>query len=101
MEQDNKEITRLEQQLREAALAAQFLEQDTGRLWVEFATQEINKIVNDITSDKFLKDHVGYVNALADLRAYKKMINKFRLACAPQRVAKINERIEQAKEDEK
>jgi hypothetical protein len=86
-------LAQLEAQLREAAAAENFFETASGRLAVEIATIEINKLVQDICSDKYLKDHVGYVNAVSALRARKDWLRRLQVAKAPARVAKINERI--------
>lgn len=97
MEQDNRdaEIVRLEGQLREVATAENFPETDSGRLWLQLATAEINSALKDITSDKYEKDHTGYVKRLADLQAYKKMIRKMQVAASPIRKQKIQEALGQ------
>jgi hypothetical protein len=97
MEQDNRdaEIIRLEGQLHEVAVAENFPETDTGRLWLQLATAEINHALKDITSDKYEKDHTGYVKRLADLQAYKKMIRKMQVAASPIRKQKIQEALGQ------
>jgi hypothetical protein len=89
-----QEIAQLEAQLREVATASRFLESAEGRLWMEIATKEINRIVKDITSDKYRKDHTGYNNALSDLSAYRNMVKKMQLAASPVRATKINEKLE-------
>lgn len=61
---------------------------------------EITKAVTDITSDKYEKDHTGYIKRLADLQAYKKILRKMQLAGSPVRKQKIRERMELAEENE-
>lgn len=79
--------------LSESLTAQNFFEQDTGRLFVQLATVEINRLVRDITSDKYLKDHQGYLYAVAELNAYKKILRKLQVAAAPEREAKIREKL--------
>jgi prefoldin subunit 5 len=95
LNQPSKEVEELEEQLREVALAEQFLESATGKLFVKLATVEINSIVKDITSDKYRRDLTGYNNALADLNAYKKMLRKFQVAASPIRKDKLQERLDE------
>lgn len=92
---ENNEIAILEEQLREAVAAENFMETATGKLWTKLATMEITRITRDITSDKYRKDHVGYNLALSDLLAYKTILRKMQVAGLPQRKAKIQERLDQ------
>lgn len=90
----------MEAQLREALTAEQFFDTNVGRLWTEMVQSEITKAVTDITSDKYEKDHTGYIKRLADLQAYKKILRKMQLAGSPVRKQKIRERMELAEENE-
>lgn len=98
-QQDSNEISpeqiKLEQQLREVAVAENFPETETGRLWLELATAEINSALKDITSNKYEKDHTGYIKRLADLQAYKKMVLKMQVAASPVRKQKIQDALGQ------
>jgi hypothetical protein len=91
----SKEVEDLTEQLREVALAEQFLQSATGMLFVKLATTEINTIIKDITSDKYRKDITGYNIALSDLNAYKKMLRKFQVAASPIRKDKLQERLDE------
>jgi len=62
-------------------------------LAIKLATLEIQKLVNDVTSDKYLKDHLGYVNALAALNARKDWLKRIQIAGSPIRKRKINEKL--------
>lgn len=93
---ENEDIARLEQQLAEAVAAENFFETASGKLFLELANKEINRLLNDITSDKFRSDHEGYNNALADLKAYKKILRLMQVAGSPIRKQKIQERIDNA-----
>jgi predicted NACHT family NTPase len=84
---------RLELQLNEALAAEEFFERASGKLIVEVMTKEINLLLRDITSDKYLKDHMGYVNCLAMLDARKSLLKKLQVAGSPQRKAKIEEKL--------
>lgn len=92
MDEERKQA-QLQQLLSEAITAERFFEQDTGRLWKQLATTEIDRLVKDITSDKYLKDHTGYVNANIELGVWRKMLRKMQIAASPERVAKIKERM--------
>ena len=91
-EQD-KEILHLHQQLREASLATEFFKTDVGRLFTQLATAEVTRAINDITSDKYDKDHQGFLARKADMNAYKKMLLKMQVAASPIRIAKIKEKL--------
>lgn len=87
------EQIQLEQLLSEAIAAERFFETDSGRLFVDLANVEINRILRDITSEKYLKDHQGYLYAVAELSAYKKLLRKMQVAASPQRRQKIEEKL--------
>jgi hypothetical protein len=98
---DQQELTpqerqqqQLQQLLSEAITAERFFEQDTGRLWTQLCTFEINRLIGEITSDKFDKDHIGYMNSKTELKVWRKMLRKMQVAGAPQRRAKIEEKLE-------
>jgi len=91
---ENEEIAKLEEQLREAAAAENFFETATGKLFTQLATEEVNRILKDITSDKYRNDLPGYNNALSDLNAYKKILRKMQVAASPIRKAKLQERLD-------
>lgn len=93
MEEANK-IQDLQKQFNEAVAASEFLDSAAGKLWVDLASQEISHIVRDITSDKYIKDHNGYIYALAELRANEKMLRKFRAAASAERRNKIQDRLD-------
>ena len=93
-----QETALLEEQLREAVAAESFFDTATGKLFQKLATAEITRIVNDVTSDKYRKDLVGYNLAIADLNAYKKILRKMQVAASPQRKAKIQERLDNGPE---
>jgi len=89
----DEELTKLYDQLAEVVAAEKFPETDSGRLWNQIAMAEINKAIADITSDKYEKDHPGYVKRLADLQAYKNIYKRMQLAGSPVRKQKIQDAI--------
>lgn len=97
----DEEILKLEKQLAEVLAAEEFPKTESGRLWLQLATAEINKALKDITSDKYEKDHMGYLKRLADLQAYKNMVNRMQIAGSPIRKQKIVEAIGTDEEAEK
>lgn len=92
-----EEIAILEDQLREAIAAEEFFNTAPGKLWVKIATKEIDRIVKEITSDKYRDDLPGYNNALSDLNAYRKQLRMMQIAGSPVRKAKIQERLDDGK----
>lgn len=94
--QVDAELLQLENELREAVAAEDFFNLASGKIWVKIVTLEIDKVLKDITSDKYVKDHTGYVNALADLRANRNVLRRMQLAGSPMRKAKIQEKIEES-----
>lgn len=98
MDQDyshNKQINQLEQQLREAVASENFFETASGKIAVEIATTEINKLVQRICSDEFLKDHVGYVNAVTALHARKDWLKRLQVSASPARITRIRQKLEE------
>lgn len=93
------EIDQLESQLREAITAEEFFNQNTGILWTRLVTEEITRAVNDISSDKYEKDHMGYLKRLADVQAYKKILRKMQVAASPNRRRMITEKLEAYKDE--
>lgn len=91
---ENEEIARLEEQLAEAVAAEQFFDTASGKLFVKLANMEVNRLLNDITSEKYRDDLAGYNNALSDLKAYKKILRLMQVAGSPIRRAKIQERLD-------
>jgi len=68
---------------------------------VQLFTKEITKLTNEISGEKYLKDHQGYVNAVAKLQAYKTILKKIQVAASPIRREKIRERLEDLDENGK
>jgi hypothetical protein len=95
---ETEEVARLEEQLSEAVAAEQFFETASGKIWTKLATKEVNRLINDITSEKYRDDLQGYNNALSDLKAYKKMLRLMQVAGSPVRKAKIQERLDNGTE---
>lgn len=94
MEDYQAEIAKLESQLAEVVAAESFFESKAGRLFVDLANKKINTILKDITSDKYLEDHQGYVNAISQLNAYKTLLDMMGVAKSPKRRQKLEERLE-------
>lgn len=90
----DQQINQLEQQLREVALAQGFFETDFGKLWTQLVTAEVTKITREITSDKYLKDHTGYVNAVARLQAYQGILKSLQIAGSDVRKSKLEEKLD-------
>lgn len=97
MENQDKQLAELEHQLRNSIAAEEFFKTEPGRLFTELATKKINQLNKAIISDKFLKDHSGYVNAVCELRAYKEMLRRLQLQASPALRGKIDERLEDAR----
>lgn len=100
MEQ-NQKIVELEAKLKEAITADQFLDSNTGKLWMEVASTEVASAIKDITSDKYEKDHVGYIKRLADLQSYQRIMKKMTQLASPERRKKIKEAIADERELDK
>lgn len=94
MDQD-KQTQQLQQQLSETITAQSFFKQDTGRLWEQLATKEINRLIKDITSEKYERDLEGYNLANTELRVWRTMLRKMQVAASPVRRAKLEERLAQ------
>jgi len=91
--QQEQENSQLQQLLSETLTAEEFFHTPVGELWTRLATAEINRLIKDITSDKYIKDHTGYVTANIELGVWRKMLRKMQIAASPIRKAKIKERL--------
>lgn len=88
------ELGVIKTQLSETLIARGGLEDDFGRLLVGLFTKHITRLTRDVTSDKYRKDQMGYNNALSDLHAYQRILKELQLAAAPQREARLREKLE-------
>lgn len=89
----NQEISTLQQQLSEALVAEDFFNHSSGKLLEQLFVKQITRLTRDVTSDKYLKDHVGYCNAVLELNAYKMILKSLQVAGAPARVKKLREKL--------
>lgn len=87
------EVLKLESQLRETVAAEQLLESQAGRLLVDLLTLEINQGIQRITGDTYLKDHAGYVHALAEINVAKRLLRRIQVAASPVRREKILQKL--------
>jgi hypothetical protein len=92
----NPELNKLQSQLSETLIARGGLADDFGRLLTELYTKHITLLTREVTSDKFLKDHVGYVNAVCNLNAYKTILKELQVAGSPLREQKLRQKLEEA-----
>lgn len=93
MDQMEQETQQLEHQLKEALAAEDFFNLASGKLFQELATRKINYFTKQILSDKFDKDHVGFVNTKAELNAYKTLLHMMQVAASPDRKNRLRERL--------
>lgn len=97
---EEQEVLSLEQQLAEAQSASNFFENPTGQLIVKLINKRVNLSLQKITSDKFEKDHMGYINELSWLNANKKLLRELQVAAHPLRKEKLQERIDNLQEND-
>ena len=95
MDQYNQKVAQLEARLQEALAAEDFFERASGKLIVELLSYEITKLTNDITSDKYLKDHVGYVNANTELRVARRLLTRHQALANPKTRDSIAAKLEE------
>lgn len=93
-------LPELQAQLSESAAAENFLNSEIGVLFKKIASQKINRNLKDITSDKFKKDHDGYVIAVTELQAYQNILKSFQAAASPIVREKIQEKIDELENGE-
>lgn len=97
MDQDQikleQEIAQLEQQLKDIAAAEQFYNFEAGRIIERMLTADITRLTREITSEKYVKDHTGYVNCLSELRANKNLLRKLQMAINPDYKERVAERL--------
>lgn len=74
--------------------AENFFNTESGQLINKLLSATITSLTRDIISDKFMKDHVGYVNALSELKANRLLQKKLMAAASPKRKQAIRERLD-------
>ena len=94
-QQPNEEVAILEEQLREAVAAEDFFNLASGKVWLTVISKDIDGLVKEITSDKFINDHEGYLEALGRLRQARRSIRLMQVAASPVRRSKIQEKIDE------
>jgi hypothetical protein len=95
MSQPNQRQQQIEQLLNKALLAEKFFESESGRLWTELITMEINAAVKDITSDKYDKDHNGYLARKAEMKASQKILRKMQRLSHPDYKQRLKDELEE------
>lgn len=97
----NQRLTKVQQELSRVTAAEHLFELNSGNLIVELLTLEITRLTRDITSNKYEKDHSGYVKALADLHAHRNLLNKLQGYKNPETRAKLEGAVKELDENGK
>ena len=93
-QEPDQELLQLEQQLSEAIAAENFFDTASGKLIIELINKRVNISLAKITSDKFDKDHMGFVNEKNWMNANKRLLRELQVAAHPARREKLKERLE-------
>jgi hypothetical protein len=94
---ETEQREKLLDQLHEVAVAEQFFEQATGKLFTQIATKMVDSYTREMLSNKFDNDHLGYLACKANINAYKGMLRRMQVAAHPLRKAKLEEKLEDGK----
>lgn len=92
--QPNQELEELERQLREATAAEDFFNLASGKIWQKVMLKDIDVLVKEITSDNFINDHNGYLEALGRLRQARRAYKLMQVASSPSRKEKLQEKVD-------
>lgn len=84
-------IQAIENQIRQAAQAEELKNLEAGKLIPALLTEEITRLTRDVISDKYAKDHQGYIVALGELHANQKLLRKLQSLTNPKRTRKLRE----------
>lgn len=88
-------VEALQKEIAESVAAEEFFETASGKLFRTLAETAINANIAKITSGEFIKDHQGYINSLAELNAYRKILNIMTLKSSPERREHIAQEIKE------
>jgi hypothetical protein len=94
METDSKQL-KLQKQLSQALKAAHFFDTEHGRLLEELLAVNVNQSLRKITSDKYVKDHLGYVAENAWLRANQRLLKSIQILADENYKGKLEEALEE------
>lgn len=94
----DKKQARLELELSKSFAAEDFFSKQSGQLVVTLLSDEITRLTRDITSDKFEKDHTGYLKALADLQANRNLLRRLQVYGSKEFRGKVETQLEVLKD---
>lgn len=94
-----QKLTQLEQELRDCIDSEKLLETGAGQVLLRFLTTRVNLHMRDITSNKFKRDHSGYVSCLEALNEDKWLLSKIQVAANPTVQAKFAAKARELKQD--
>lgn len=89
---------RLEREVRDCIAAEQLMNFEAGQVLVRWLTARVNLHIANITSDRYKKDHTGYVGTLAQLAEDKYLLRKIQLSSNENVKHKLNTQLNEIKE---
>ena len=99
MDQQAKQLQEAESALRDSINAEKFFETNVGLLFTRYAEIFIQSCLKDILSNKYDKDHQGFLARKAEMSAYQKMLRKMQATASPVYRNKVNTAIKQMEEN--
>lgn len=97
--EEQRQLVQLQSLLSETLAAERFFETASGRLIEQLINKRVNISLRKLTGEDFLKDHTGFVNENAWLRANQRLLRELQVAASPVRRDKLVERIENANDE--
>lgn len=89
---------KLEQEVRDCIAAEQLMNFESGQVLVRWLTTRINLHVKNVTSDRYLKDHTGYMKEIAELQEDQFLLKKIQYASNENIKHKLNTKLSELKE---
>lgn len=98
------QAAKLEEELRDMMFAEKLLNYESGKVLIKWLQARCNIYINQLTSEKFVKDHTGYVQAQARLKENQYLIRKINAsshggikAKLENKLSELNEQIDMEK----
>lgn len=92
-------IDRLARDLEKATAAGEFVNSNGGKLLMNFISADINRFVAQISSDKFVNDHNGYLDARSKLSYASSLLKRLTRLSDPDVPQAIREQINLAQSE--
>lgn len=95
-----KYVAKLKTDLDKVIAGQSFERTNAGKLIIEILEADVNRFTADVLSDKFIDDHMGYVDARSKANYAASLLGRIKAVNNPDREKDIREKIELAESAE-